>query len=450
MQKAGYLIALIILIGISCSRSTEKLETQFSAKVTVADSIDNTGDYSGFQFLVYNRLNLSDPIDTLFYGETDTTGFVEGVIPFETPGAYPVQLIRNGRSLASFRFLLSDEDTITFSAEFPGLEQTLEIDSRENRAMELYDRVDANFNRVNLFIQAGQLPIEEIPLELKKFADLYWDVYEDRKGTFASKIAFENAITLLEGVAPNEMLSKINRSFDEEYAFAMAVTLGKQYIANTNGFDAAIAYLDSVQSLSREEEVITAFEQAKIKLHLDSLYVDEAKELLSRYERKYEDEEDYSFWFKNVRFELYELTPGNPVPNFEFITSEGDTVNNNTLLGNPYILEFTLMANQLYQQQYDESTVIYQIYGPEGLQYFTIPFDESVNTIIGFFEERDRFWQLADPPSFDARKFTDDFNIQFYPTRILVDAEGNMVRKYIGEEFDGIIPGITETLNLNE
>jgi len=125
-------------------------------------------------------------------------------------------------------------------------------------------------------------------------------------------------------------------------------------------------------------------------------------------------------------------------------------VNNNTLLGNPYILEFTLMANQLYQQQYDESTVIYQIYGPEGLQYFTIPFDESVNTIIGFFEERDRFWQLADPPSFDARKFTDDFNIQFYPTRILVDAEGNMVRKYIGEEFDGIIPGITETLNLNE
>jgi len=367
-----------------------------------------------------------------------------------TPGAYPVQLIRNQRTLASFLFLLADNDTITFTAEFPGLNETLEIDSRENRAMELYERVDANFNRVNLFIQAGQLPIEEIPLELKKFADLYWDVYESEKGTFASKMAFENAITLLEGVDKQEMLSKISRSYDEDYAYGMAVTLGKQFIAETQGFDAAIAYLDSVQSISRNDEIRATFEQAKIKLHLDSLFVDEAKELLTRYERKFEDDENYSFWYKNVRFELYELTPGQTVPDFEFTTSEGDTVNNESLLGAPYILEFTLMANQLYQQQYDESTVIYQIYGPQGLQYFTIPFDQSINTIIGFFEERDRFWALADPPSFDSQEFTDDFNIQFYPTRILVDAEGNMVRKYIGEEFDGIIPGITETLNLNE
>ena len=41
----------------------------------------------------------------------------------------------------------------------------------------------------------------------------------------------------------------------------------------------------------------------------------------------------------------------------------------------------------------------------------------------------------------------DKFNIQFYPTRILIDSEGNIVRKYIGEEFEGIIPGITEILN---
>ena len=144
---------------------------------------------------------------------------------------------------------------------------------------------------------------------------------------------------------------------------------------------------------------------------------------------------------------MYELTPGLPIPEFEFITSEGDTVNNTSLLGNPYILEFTLMANPLYQQQYDESTVIFQLYNTEGLQYFTIPFDESVNTVIAFFEERDRFWSLADPPSFNRQEMIDKFNIQFYPTRILIDSEGNIVRKYIGEEFEGIIPGITEILN---
>ncbi len=447
MQKAGYFLATLLLLGISCSQEPEILETQFKATVTVADSIDATGNYSGFEFLIFNRTDVNEPIDTLFIGSTDSTGNIEGVITFERTGAYPVQLSRNGRSLASLRFLLADEDTITFNAEFPGLNETLEIDSRENRAMEVYDRVESSFNRVNLFIQAGQIPTEDIPVELKKFSDLYWDVYLDQKGTFASKFAYENAITLLEGVNRREMIRKINQSFDEEYAFAMAVTLGKKYIADTKGFDATVAYLDSVKSLTKEEDIEIIFEQAKVKLHLDSLYVDEAKSLLDRYERKFEDDENYSFWYKNLRFELYNLTPGMPVPEFEFTTAEGDTVNNQTLLGNPYILEFTIMANQLYQQQYDESTVIYQLYASEGLQYFTLPFDESVNTIIGFYEERDRFWAVADPPSFNKREITDDFNIQFYPTRILVDAQGNMVRKYIGEEFEGIIPGITETLN---
>jgi len=448
MNHFGVVLSALFLISVACSNSPEILETTFTARVTVADSIDQTGDYSGFQFLIFDRLDVNAPIDTLFFGSTDTTGFLEGVISFERPGAYPVQLSRNGRNLASLRFLLADNDTITFKAEFPGLNETLEIDSKENRAMEVYDRVESSFNRVNLFIQAGQIPSNQIAGELKKFADLYWEVYLDQKGTFASKFAFENAITLLEGVDRRDMLRKINRSFDEDYSFAMAVTLGKKFVAQSNGFDSAVAYLDSVKSLTKDEDVQSIFEQAKIKLHLDSLYVNKAKDLLAGYEQKYEDAEDYSFWYKNLRFELYELTPGLPAPDFEFSTSDGETVNNASLLGKPYVLEFTLMANRLFQQQYDESTVIFQIYSPQGLQYFTIPFDESINTIIGFYEERDRYWSVADPPSFDHDKLSDDFNIQFYPTRILIDAEGNIVRKYIGEEFDGIIPGITETLNI--
>ena len=450
MRNVQYLCILFMVICISCSRTPEMLETHFSAQLTVADSIDNTGDFSGFEFLIYNRLNANDPIDTLFFGETDTTGLLKGVIPFQSPGAYPAQLNRNGHNLATFRFLLADKDTISLSAELPGLEQTLFIDSREQRAMKRYNRVDASFKRVNKFIQAGKIPADEIPAELKKFANLYWQVFEERKGTFASKLAFENVITLLQVVDQNQMMAKINSSFDEEYAFGMAITLGKKFVADSRGFDHTITYLDSVQNLSSNKTIKAAFEQAIIKLHLDSLYINEAKQLLSKYKRRYEDKEEHSIWYENIYFELYELTPGEPAPDFEFITTEGDTVNNQSLLGNPFILEFTLMANKLYQQQYDESTVIYQLYNAKGLNYFTIPFDESVNTIIGFYEERDRFWALANPPSINYQTLIDDFNLEFYPTRILIDADGNMVRKYIGEEFEGIIPGITETLITKE
>jgi hypothetical protein len=447
--KSSLITTLILIIGIACSRTPEKLETRFAANISVADSIDQTGDYSGFSFLVYNRLSVNDPIDTLFYGVTDTTGFVEGTIPFESPGAYPLQISRNGVNLSSMRLLLADNDTIRFSGEFPDLSTTLEIDSRENRAMEVYERVDNGFNRVNFFIQNGQVENEEIPAELQKWVDLYWEVYQDKKGTFASKFALESAITLLEKFDRKQMFEKLNQAFEEDYSYALAVTYGKEFVADTRGFDAAVMYLDSVKSLSKEEEVKQAFERASIKLHLDSAFVETARELLTKYERTYEDEEEYSFWYKNIRFELYELAPGTSIPEFEFITAAGDTVNNTKLLGTPYVLEFTLMANSLYQQQYDESTVVYQLFGPQGLSYFTVPFDESVNTIIAFFNERDRFWPVADPPTFDKQQLKDDFNIQYFPTRILVDAQGNLVRKYIGEEFDGMIPGITKTLMNN-
>ncbi len=89
MRNVQYLCILFMVTCISCSRTPEMLETHFSAQLTVADSIDNTGDFSGFEFLIYNRLNANDPIDTLFFGETDTTGLLKGVIPFQSPGAYP-------------------------------------------------------------------------------------------------------------------------------------------------------------------------------------------------------------------------------------------------------------------------------------------------------------------------------------------------------------------------
>lgn len=298
-------------------------------------------------------------------------------------------------------------------------------------------------------IRAGKLSNEEIVKELQKHANLYWEVFNNYQGTFAAKFALERTISVLYDFDQPQMFEKLNQSFQDEYAFGLAATLGKEFVAKSRGLEKATAYLDSVKTLTRNKDILRILDQAEIKLLLDSLHIDDARQQLARFEKKYEEEGDYSFWYKNMRFELYELTPGEPVPAFTFETVDGDTITSEELKGSPYILEFTLMANRLYQSQYDESTVIYQLYAPQGLRYFTIPFDESSNTIIGFFEERDRFWDIANPASVDKKNMVEDFNIHYYPTRVLVDADGNMYRKFIGEEFDGIIPAITETLKQN-
>ena len=449
MKQFIWTALIAVLFGTACSAEQEKeiKPTQFSVQLSVADSIDQTGDFSGFEVLVFSRTNPSAAADTVFYGTTDSTGSLKGVITIEQEGAFPVQITRNGVNLGALRILLAGGDTVHVKGEFPEFEQTYSVDSREARAMKQYERVNNGYQRTNRFIFAGQIADSLIPVELQKWVDLFWLVHQDQKGTFASKFALESTIDLLSRFDQAQMFEKLNQSFEEDLAFGLAITVGKQYVAGLKGLEASVAYMDSVKDLTKNKEIHQAIEQSVIKLYFDSARVELARELFSEFESDYiKKEEEPSFWYKNMRFELTYLAPGMELPPFEIITTEGDTVNNQSMMGTAYILEFTLMANTLYQQQYDEATVIYQLYNPQGLEYYTIPFDQSSNTIIAFFQERDRFWELADPPSFNKKDFVEDFNVQYFPTRILVDKQGKIVRKFVGEEFEDMIPSITETL----
>lgn len=438
--------------GTACSAMQEEplAPITFSAQITVADSVDESGDFSGFNVFVYDRPSVNVTADTLFFGTTDSTGFVQGFIELKTEGAYPTQITRNGSTLATSRVLLASGDTVKITGIFPDITNSYSVDSREQRAMEVYNRVQNGFERTNRFIVSGQIPDSLLPAELQKWTDLFWEVYETKKGTFASKFAFEGAINLLDQFDKAQMFTKMNTAFEEELAYGLAITKGKEYVASKFGLDRAISYLDSVKSITKKEDIQRAVEQSIIKLNFDSARVEQSKTLIEKYNSKYnKGDVEPSFWYKNMRFEIANLAPGMMLPEFTINTTEGDTISNESMLGKAYILEFTQMANSLYQEQYDKATVIYQLYAVQGLDYFTIPFDASSNTVIAFFQERDRYWALAEPPSFNKKDFAEDFNIQFFPTRILVDKKGKIVRKFVGDEFDNIIPAITKTLSSN-
>lgn len=446
MIKRFFVIALVAMVAVHCNRKPEAIRTHLNVAVSVSDSLDNSGNYSGFEFLLFQKDDPAAEADTLLFEVTDSTGTFEAIVEPEKAGAYPMQISRNGRILASVTMLLADEDTITFKTEFPDIQKNLVMNSREIRALKVYDRVDQNFKRTMVYAANGEIADSLLPGEFLKWSDLYWQVYEDKSGTFASKFALESSMELLNRVDRKQMFTKLNTAFGEEMAFGLAITLGKDYVADAKGLEATVAYLDSVRSITENEDIEKAIDQSIIKLYYDSARVDKARELLAEFDEEYNEDSEPTFWYKNMRFDLKNLAPGMKLPDYEFISTEGDTINNANMLGSPYVLEFTIMANKLYQQQYDKATVIYQMYANEGLKYFTIPFDQSVNTIIGFFEERDRYWSIAEPPSLNKKQLADEFNIQFYPTRILIDAEGKIVRKYVGEEFDDIIPDITQTL----
>lgn len=444
-QYTFYLAAALILMS-ACSSDPEPLQTVVKGTITVADSIDTSGDYSGIGVTIVTRDSSNALTDTLFNEVTDMSGSFQGNVEFPEKRYYNMFISRNGTVLGNVGVILADGDTLKLNAELPGLEQTLTLNSREHEAMETLARVDRGFQRIGLFARSGALPDSLLLDETKKWADLYWEVFEKHPNTIAAYLSAEKSASIVSSFDQQKMLDRINEALPEDYMFSAALNLAKPYIAQTQGFDAASNYLDSLVQISGNESVKEAIKRDKIMMYFDSSRVKEAKTLLNKYEEEYTSSESKK-WARRIRYDLNYLAPGVLVPDFSFVTLAGDTVSNASLSGDVYILEISPLANAEYQNDYDRTLIIHEIYKNYGLKIFTVPLDESPLTVEGFFEERRKVWSVAELGSFDVQDMIQKFNVVQVPTRFLIDENGVLIRKYERGEFEEVIQGLNKAFD---
>lgn len=448
MKKITLLAALtVLLLTVACSNRSEVKKTLVTGTITVADSIDSSGDFSGIGVTIVKRDSSNAPIDTLFHTLTDQSGAFEGEVSFPNRNYYPMIISRNNNDLASFRVILAENDTLRVNAQLPNIRETLALDSNEHEAMQTLNRVDRSFQRVGAFIMSGAVPDSQILDETKKWSELYWQVYEAHESTMASYLAAEKSAELLGNWDSDAMMARIDEVLPADYMFSVALQLGKPYIAQNKGFDAASGYLDSLIKISENEEVTEFIVRDKIQMYFDSSRIKEAKDLLDNYEQDYSDSPSSKKWIRRIRYDLNYLAPGVTAPDFSFITMEGDTVSNEKLKGSTYIIEITPLANFEYQNDYDRTMVISEIYKNYGLNIFTIPLDQSEVTVNAFFDERRKAWPVAKLGSFDVQDVIQKFNVVQVPTRILIDKDGVVIRKYERNEFSEVIQGLNRTFN---
>lgn len=449
------MVAKYILLGCSiffavwgwgCSQADQQKQTYISGTFSVADSIDSSGDYSGIGVTIIKRDSADADADTLYHTVTDTAGNFSGTAFFDEKDRYPMLVTRNNRTLGRLGIILADDDSVRITGALPNLSQTASIKSREHDALDVYQRIDRAYNRVAQYARAGLIKGDSLRDELDKWSDMYWDVYQDNKGTIASEMAASQSVRLLEGWKNEEMMEKV-RSLQENDAFVnLALTYGKDYMATSNGLDAALAYLDTLQNVTEDETRKMRIKMEYIELLYDSARVDEAQERLAEFRSDYKDNNEASEWIETISYDLNYLSPGDTVPEFEF-SDNGDIVSRDSLIGTPYILEITSLTNSLYQDQFDRTVVIQSIYKNFGLEVITLPLDNSQITIDAFFDERVKAWPVSDAGVFDREELLKRFNIQLIPTRFLVDREGEIVRKYVGREFQDVIQDIQTLIN---
>lgn len=446
ISKLFYLVCITVLIA-SCS-DKPKLETALiKGEVTVADSIDNTGDYSGIEVIIAYQKSIDSKTDTLFSKLTNKSGVITGKVNFPKKGVYPVYFYRNGNKVGASQFILSDNDTLSFSAELPALDRTLQVNSHEHRAMGTFNRIDRNFKRVSAYINAGAVEDSLVTDEVFKWSEIYWEVATKNQNTIASNLAASESIRLMSIINKPLMMKRIDESLQQEGRIFIASNFGFSYVSKQQGIDRGVSYLDSLMNLTEDEDIILNLTQQKIEAYYDSSRVEEAKVSLEEFEKNYKTNQRAMDWAKNIGYDLAYLAPGYRVPDFSFNTQEGDSINSSTLIGKPYILEITPVASRLYQNQYDRTVVIHQIYQNYDLEIFTIPLDRSEVTVNAFFDERVKHWKVAAFDSFDIQDLIETFNVTDVPTRILVDQKGNIVRKYVTTEFTDVIQGMNTIIN---
>lgn len=439
-----YLLSLFILLFTACSNGPNSLETVVKGTISISDSLSDGSDFSGTYLTIVTDDSAGMPTDTLFNLQTDETGEFSGKVQFPEKKYYTVIINRDEENLGNFGAILADNDTLTITAEIPNIEESLTLDSREHESMKTYLRVDRNFQRINAFARQGVVSDSQYVSEVPQWTQFYWDVYEKAPNTIGASYAAEKSIQLLSSWNSEKMLERIDEALPKDYAMKMALNYAHPYVSQIKGFEAGSEYLDSLKNISNDDLVAEAIDRRKIQFYFDSSKVREAKDLLAEYEQEFNDNSSSKKWARRIRYDLNYLAPGVQAPDFSFLTTAGDTVNNQALEGTTYILEISPLANRQYLNDYDRTVIIHEIYKNYGLKIFTIPLDESAFTVEGFFEERRQVWDVAQIGSFNVPDIIQKFNVVQVPTRLLIDENGVLIRKYEGQEFEDVIQGLNQ------
>lgn len=451
MKRNGLLLIIsTALLFWGCSSGDDSRQAIVKGQFTTSESA-NVGDNNllPISLTIVKQDSVESNPDTLFHQETDSSGHFNGSALFREKGRYPVYISKDGNNIGRFGVILAEDDTLEITGDLSNLEETLNISSHEHDAMQQLGRLNSGFQRIARYANAGELSGDSLEQELDKWSDLYFELYQENEETRAGSLAAAEAIRLLQGWNGEKMMNRIRSIQDNDDLVHLGLNYGKGYLAQSRGLQPTLAYLDTLSDITEGKQQLKNIARERIKLLYDSARISAAQERLDEFREEYTEDSVAMEWAESIDYDLNYLSPGDELPSFEF-NSNGETISRDSLLGRPYILEITRLSNELYQEQFDRTVVIHSIYKNYNLEVVTIPLDESQITVDAFFDERVRAWPVADAQAFDRDELLEKFNIRLIPTRFLVNSEGEIIRKYVGQEYQEVIKGIQTLLNQDQ
>lgn len=446
MTKIFSFFLVVVMLSTACSKKTE-FKHLIKGKITVADSVDPSKDYSGIGYLVFRR-DSTQKADTLFFAQTDSLGIFSGLVKTELKGIYPVYITRNNKILAYSSLILTQSDTIQIQAELPGYNQTEKILSKEYEAKDVFNRLNKNFERIAKYVNSGRVTPDTIPAILTSWSDFYWSVHRKYPETIAANDAISECFRLLSGSNDEKLLQRYDSLKIYPNLRVAFARVAADAIARTKGLEVAVNFLRDRQKEAPTPAQSLQVIRNEIELLADSNQYTRANELIKKHQNLFNTIKGAKSWATYFNKETGRLAPGKPLPHFK-VKSEKDSVSNETFAGKVFVLEVAGLSSELYLSEFGELNSLYPIYSIKGVDWFTIPLDPQA-AIDAFRDEQLPNWRLADAHNFDTYPLMDSLNVIQIPTRFLIDKKGNIIRKYKPNEINRLLNDILKAVRVEE
>ena len=400
--------------------------------ITVSSEIDPSGDYSGFSVLVVEPVGRQ--VDTLGIAQTDTSGAFQMTVQARERAVYPYVVQRRGNTVHRGELVVADGDTASLRLQLP-VRGFARIRSPENNALMAYRNTMALHRQTMVRSLQEELDQGRMGQNIRQTSSILWRLRETFPGSYVGDLAAVESISMIQGWNDSLTVARAQMLTPNNPRYAEAMRIARRAQAQLQGQDAALALLrnamNQADSTNAPTNVRASLQAEVVRTHLDSLERDAALRAARTLRDTYPDTE-WAEWATRAEYEAENLLPGSTAPNISMTTTDGDTLSLESLRGQPVLLEFYRPESTLYREQIPTRNAIYEGTGAEDLQLISISLQPDSVLNAAFRDGRSLPGLHVIAPEGTESPLLETYNIASLPARVLIDAEGRIVDKYLG------------------
>ena len=436
LRRWSVFALIVLLAGWAApaqAQPDDTIQSVLEGRITVNPELDSIPNYGGFEVLV--AYQAGESVDTLGYATTDRSGQFRMTVEAPDRGIYPIVIRRRGTVVASDDFVVASGETATMQVQLPVGNRPLPIRSTENSAWLAYRNTVA-LHRQGLIerVQQQSVKTDSVGQNVEQTASILWNMPQSYPNTLGAAYARSEAVTLLAGWNDSLAVARAREVEPTNPRYLDAARTARRAQARLRGQSEALALVRDFQSRAIRGAQEAALQAEIVRAHIDSLEQDQALAAAQTLQRVFPNTE-WADWAKRAAYEINNLLPGMPAPEFSVTTWDGEALDLGDLRGQPVILEFYQPSSQLYEKQLTARNAVYEQTRDANLAMVSISLQPDTLLNQAFYEGRELPGTHVVAPPEVAQGFVGTYNLGALPTRFLIDAEGNLVGKYVGSAF---------------